>query len=704
MRAEGRGRAPGAPAPRSRTPRHAAPRERHRGHPALAAAVAITTSLLAPLGAAPAAATEPPHGPDEVAATLTLLAEVDGGDGGDAALGEWMLEAAGPTPIRGASGDPSVTGTPVAAGAYALQVTGGRGGYSASAWSCTGGVLDGATLTLVAGDDVACAVVLDDHPVDLALTLDDGGAAPANGGAFDLTIGVHNLGARDVDLDEPVTVLAAAPVGAVVTAVPGGCSASAGIVTCGVDPAALAAGAGVVLSIALRFDAGATAGAFGTVASVSTEDDPAPVPAACGASNNVDCEQTELRYPTLTLVQVLATDDGGDATLADFALSASGPVEIGGPSGAPAVTVAPVPAGAYRLSAAGPAGYAAGAWSCTGGSLEGDTLTITGAVDVTCTIGRDDGAVDLQLTASGDEVVAVGSETGLSLLVRNLGARGVDDDESVEVVVALPTGMRFVSGAGCAADGGTVACAIEPAALGSGAAVRLELRVAIAADAVAGTLETATTVSTEDDPVPAGGCERPSNNAACLRTRVVAGSVTAQKSVWERVNGAWMSSDGTVRFGDSVQFRIVVRAVGEAPSTGVVLLDRLPDGLLVDAAARCSMPCAVDLDDATGTQRITIGTMEPGDVVTVTIEATVPGVPSQADGTTVRVAFDSAASLSSDNVESAPTNMVTLRASHALPAARRSGGEIPLGGIGLALALLVAGGLLLVRSRELMPR
>ncbi|PMY12908.1 hypothetical protein C1X42_32750, partial [Pseudomonas sp. FW305-BF8] len=87
------------------------------------------------------------------------------------------------------------------AGAYALQVTGGRGGYSASGWSCTGGVLDGATLTLVAGDDVACAVVLDDHPVDLALTLDDGGAAPANGGAFDLAIGVHNLGARDVDLD-----------------------------------------------------------------------------------------------------------------------------------------------------------------------------------------------------------------------------------------------------------------------------------------------------------------------------------------------------------------------------------------------------------------------------------------------------------------------------------------------------------------------
>ena len=68
------------------------------------------------------------------------------------------------------------------------------------------------------------------------------------------------------------------------------------------------------------------------------------------------------------------------------------------------------------------------------------------------------------------------------------------------------------------------------------------------------------------------------------------------------------------------------------------------------------------------------------------------------------MAFDSVAAVSSDSLESASTNVVTVRASHALPSRARTGGDIPIGGISLALALLVAGGLLLVRSRELSLR
>lgn len=646
-----------------------------------------------------------PPEPDGVTATLTLEAQVDGADGGEAAAGDWMLGAAGPTPVSGASGDPSVTDAAVVGGAYALRVAGGQGGYSATAWSCTGGALDGATVTIGGGDDVTCSVVLDDHPVDLALTLDDGGASAANGGSFELGIGVHNVGARDVDLGEPVAVTVTVPSGVAVTAVPDGCSAAAGVVTCAIDPARLPAGGGVSLSFTARFDDEAAPGAFGTVASVTTEDDPAPAAVACGASNGIDCEQTELRYPTLTLVQVLTADDGGDATLRDSSLSASGPTRVRGSSGEPAVTAAPLPAGSYRLGAATPGGYATGAWSCSGGSLDGDVLTIAGIVDVTCTIGSDDGSVDLAVAVSGDEVVAVGSEHAVAVSVRNLGTRGVDHDEPVGVVIALPAGTAFLGGsAGCSADGGAVRCAVDPAALGPGAAVGLELRLAVEHGTSVGEVEIRATATTEDDAVPAGGCELSSNNVSCMRLGVVAGAVTAQKSVWERVDGVWMSSDGAVGFGDRVQFRIVVRAVGAAPSTGVAVVDRLPQGLLVGAEPSCSVPCAVELDAATGTHRIRIGTMQPGDVVTVTIDAKVPDVPSQADGTTVRIAFDSAASLSSDTVASAPTNLVTLRASHELPAGRRSGGEIPLGGIGLAFALLVAGGLLLVRSRELALR
>jgi uncharacterized repeat protein (TIGR01451 family) len=297
--------------------------------------------------------------------------------------------------------------------------------------------------------------------------------------------------------------------------------------------------------------------------------------------------------------------------------------------------------------------------------------------------------------------VPAGGEARLSLTVMNAGARDVDDDDAVTVALRLPAGFAHRDGPdGCAAAGGTVTCVVDPASLPAGASTVLELLVEVAPGVGAGTYESRATVTTDDDPAPAGACETPSDNVVCVRSVVLVGTVSAETTAWEQVHGAWVSSDGVVGFGDLVQFRILVRAAGDAPSTGVGIVDRLPSGLLLDGMAACSVPCAVELDATTGRQRVEIGTMEPGAVVTVAITARVPGVPSQADGTTVRVAFDAEASLSSDNVASAPTNIVTVRASHALPEGGRSGGTIPIGGISVALALLVAGGLLLVRSRE----
>lgn len=753
MRAEGRLRAPGSPAPRSRLPRHAARRAPPRTARGLALALALATGLLAPLAAAPASAahdggaprdsgsapldpgaaardhpaSEHGAGSDDGAAaqlaaaptptaspvptpheqeapsTLTLAAQLHADDGGDAAATDWTLEAVGSATLRGTTGDPAITAVQVQPGAYALGLGGGRPGYAA-AWACEGGALDGGTVTVGAGEQVACTVVLDDLPVDLALTLDDGDARAANGGGFGLTMSVRNLGGRDLDGDEPATLTAELPTGASVVSVPGGCAAAGGTVRCSIDPAALPAGGATTLAVGVRFDDGAGAGEHTTIATVGTEDDPAPAQPTCAReSNGVDCETTELRFPTLTLVDALSTDDGGDAARADVALNASGPVTVAGVTGDPDVTLAPVPAGAYRLGAAGPAGYAVGAWRCDGGVLDGGTITIAGIVDVTCTIGLDDHPVDLRLAVDGSGAQgAPGGRVHVAIVVSNAGGRDVDLDEPVTVTDVLPASLTYVDGPdGCSAAGGTVTCAVDPASLRAGASVELAIQLAIAPEAAAGTYESRASVTTEDDPVPEGGCELPSDNIACTLTRVVRGLVTAQKSVWEQVNGGWMSSDGAVAFGDLLQFRIVVRAEGEAPSTGVGVVDRLSDGLLADGMASCSVPCVVALDAATGTNRIEIGTMAPGAVVTVTITARVPGVPSQADGTVVRVAFDSAAALSSDTVEAAATNVVTVRASHALPPRGPTGGDIPIGGISVALALLVAGGLLLVRSREL---
>ena len=89
----------------------------------------------------------------------------------------------------------------------------------------------------------------------------------------------------------------------------------------------------------------------------------------------------------LTLVKVVVNALGGTASPSDWPLSAVGPVAITGASGSPAVTIAAVPAGDFVLSeAAGPTGFTPSAWVCVGGSLNGDTITLTSAENATCTI------------------------------------------------------------------------------------------------------------------------------------------------------------------------------------------------------------------------------------------------------------------------------------------------------------------------------
>ena len=73
----------------------------------------------------------------------------------------------------------------------------------------------------------------------------------------------------------------------------------------------------------------------------------------------------------LTLVKQVVNDNGGTAAATDWTLTAAGPTPVSGPTGDPAVTAAPVSAGSYDLSESGPAGYAASAWSCVGGTQTG---------------------------------------------------------------------------------------------------------------------------------------------------------------------------------------------------------------------------------------------------------------------------------------------------------------------------------------------
>src|SRR5439155_16808246 len=81
------------------------------------------------------------------------------------------------------------------------------------------------------------------------------------------------------------------------------------------------------------------------------------------------------------------------ATASDFTLSASGPTPISGPGGAES----DVNAGSYALSETSVAGYAAGSWSCVGGTQNGASVSLALGQSATCTITNNDASAHLTL-------------------------------------------------------------------------------------------------------------------------------------------------------------------------------------------------------------------------------------------------------------------------------------------------------------------
>ncbi|MFC6491041.1 DUF6923 family protein, partial [Nitratireductor sp. GCM10026969] len=113
---------------------------------------------------------------------------------------------------------------------------------------------------------------------------------------------------------------------------------------------------------------------------------------------------------TLTLRKTLVNNDGGIAEVEDFILTASGPANISGPTGDPAVTDAVVPAGSYALGETGPAGYTAGTYRCAidgGAPVASDSLNLGSGQSAVCTITNDDIPPDVSINkALVDESIA----------------------------------------------------------------------------------------------------------------------------------------------------------------------------------------------------------------------------------------------------------------------------------------------------------
>jgi hypothetical protein len=102
-------------------------------------------------------------------AMLALTKIVTNDNGGTAAVGDWTLDANGPTPQQGAGGFTSIK---VSAGDYTLTESAGPAGYTEGDWDCgaASGQLSGNVLTLNNGDDVTCTITNDDIQPQLTLT------------------------------------------------------------------------------------------------------------------------------------------------------------------------------------------------------------------------------------------------------------------------------------------------------------------------------------------------------------------------------------------------------------------------------------------------------------------------------------------------------------------------------------------------------
>ncbi|HOQ54447.1 MAG TPA: hypothetical protein PLF56_12645, partial [Micropruina sp.] len=104
-----------------------------------------------------------------IAPRLTLVKRVVNQAGGTAVPTAWTLTGTGPVTITGASGSDAVTNAAVRVGGYALTETNGPPGYSASTWSCDGGILTGANVTLALGTSATCTITNTDQPATLTL-------------------------------------------------------------------------------------------------------------------------------------------------------------------------------------------------------------------------------------------------------------------------------------------------------------------------------------------------------------------------------------------------------------------------------------------------------------------------------------------------------------------------------------------------------
>ncbi len=299
---------------------------------------------------------------NDKAAHLVIIKNVVNDNGGTKAAGAFSGTITGVTAAGGnawtGTAAPGVDKTLTSVGSYTVTETADPGYDTTYSADCTGTIALGQTKTCtVTNNDKAAHLVIIKNVVN-----DNGGTKAA--GAFSGTItGVTAAGGN-------TWTGTAAP---------------------GVDKTLISVGSYTVTETAdPGYDTTYSADCTGTIALGQTK--------TCTVTNND-------KPAHLILIKRVINDNGGTAAPTAWILYANGPTPISGPGG----VSADVKAGTYALSeSGGPAGYAAGNWSCGGGSQSGSSVTLTVGQSVTCTINNDD--IPAQLTVN--KVCNPTSDTG----------------------------------------------------------------------------------------------------------------------------------------------------------------------------------------------------------------------------------------------------------------------------------------------------
>ena len=251
-----------------------------------------------------------------------------------------------------------------------------------------------------------------------------------------------------------------------------------------------------------------------------------------------------------------------------------------------------------------------------GNTITNVTTAATGDQDDPSTVGDDldesvvvNDAADLvtvKTLASGDSTPTVGDVVTFDITVTNNGAAQATN---VSLTDLLPLGLTATEGNGIVSQGtyDSVTGVWTIGTLNDGDVVTLTLEGTVDAGQGGNTITNITTAASGDQ-------DDPSTVGDDLEESVVVNDAADLVTVKTLASG-----DSTPTVGDVVTFDITVTNNGAAQATNVSLTDLLPPGLT--ATAGNGIVSQGTYDSVTGVW--TIGTLNVGDVVTLTLEGTV---------------------------------------------------------------------------------